>query len=74
VREDDDVVVVCKYIDDNPVKAGLAQRAEDWVFGGHHRQGIEGVVDALEECVLERLPQPRHVSSCMDCQPLALLP
>jgi putative transposase len=59
VRGNDDVVTVCKYIDDNPVKAGLAKRAEDWVFGGlyHHQQGIEGVVDPLEERILERLPQ-----------------
>jgi putative transposase len=76
VRGDNDVVAVCKYIDDNPVKAGLVKKAEDWVFGGlyHHRQGIKGVVDALEERILERLPQHRHVSSCMNCQPLALLP
>jgi hypothetical protein len=64
VRGDNDVVTVCKYIDDNPVKAGLVKKAEDWVFGGlyHHQQGIEGVVDALEEHILKRLPQHRQVS------------
>jgi putative transposase len=64
VRGDDDVVAVCKYIDDNPVKAGLVKKAENWIFGGlyHHRQGIEGVVDALEEHILKRLPQHRQVS------------
>jgi putative transposase len=72
VRGDNGFVVVCKYIDDNPVKAGLVKKAEDWVFGGlyHHRQGIEGVVDALKERILERLPQHRHVSSIIPGTPL----
>jgi putative transposase len=37
---------VIDYIDENPQKAGMVKRAEDWKFGGlyHHLHGIMDVV------------------------------
>jgi putative transposase len=46
---------VFNYIDQNPKRAGLVQRAEDWQFGGlYHRQhGRIDVVDISWKAILE---------------------
>jgi len=33
VEDDDDFFTVCRYVERNPVRAGLVQRAEDWMWG-----------------------------------------
>lgn len=48
-----------EYIDENPVRAGLVARAEQWEYGGlaHHRRGIPGIVEELGGELLAVLPQ-----------------
>jgi putative transposase len=33
VADDDHFLVVCRYVERNPLRASLVQRAEDWQFG-----------------------------------------
>ncbi len=33
VADDDHFLVVCRYVERNPLRAGLTKRAEDWEFG-----------------------------------------
>ena len=33
VADDDHFLVVCRYVDRNPLRAGLLERAEDWQYG-----------------------------------------
>ncbi|MDR3341267.1 MAG: transposase [Treponema sp.] len=42
---------VSTYIDENPLKAGLVEKAVDWVFGGlsHRLRGIRWLLDELWE-------------------------
>ena len=53
-----DFMRVFMYIDDNPVKAGLVRRPEEWKFGGlwHHRMGITNIVKELDELFLRIFP------------------
>jgi putative transposase len=53
-------IQVFRYIDANPVKAGLVQRAEDWRHGGfsHFRRGIRDIVERLPLWLA--LVFPRH--------------
>ena len=37
-RDDDHLKVAARYIRDNPVKAGLVRRPEDWPFGSAARR------------------------------------
>jgi putative transposase len=47
IRKDDDFSRVREYIAENPVKAGLVERAVDWVFGSlYHR--LHGQTELLE--------------------------
>jgi hypothetical protein len=47
IKTPEDFRKVMAYIDDNPVKAGLAARAGDWKASGayHIRNGLQGLVD-----------------------------
>ena len=36
IQEDSHFLAVCRYVEANPVRAGLVQSAEDWVWGGLH--------------------------------------
>lgn len=47
-----------EYIDENPVRAGLVARAEQWEYGGlaHHRRGIGGIVEEVGREILALLP------------------
>lgn len=38
VRDDLHLAAIIRYIDNNPVKAGLVSRPEDWPFGSAHRR------------------------------------
>ncbi len=53
-----------EYIDENPVRAGLVARAEQWEYGGlaHHRRGIIGIVEEAGREILAALPQHAHPS------------
>ena len=53
-----DFLHVFGYIDENPVRAGLVLRAEQWEYGGlaHHRQGLCGIVEDVEAQVLKAFP------------------
>ena len=44
-REDDDIKPIARYIVDNPVKAGLVARAQDYPFTGSHIYTIEELVE-----------------------------
>jgi REP element-mobilizing transposase RayT len=46
---------VLDYIDENPKRAGLVKRAEDWEFGGlyHHLRGRTDVVEIPRAAMLE---------------------
>ncbi len=39
VADDDHFLVVCRYVERNPLRANLVQRAEDWPFGSLWRMG-----------------------------------
>ena len=53
-----DLLDVHRYIDENPVMAGLAVHAWDWLFGGlaHHRANRADVVAKLDRCLELMLP------------------
>jgi putative DNA methylase len=38
IRDDQHLAAVIRYIENNPVKAGLVERAEDWLFGSARRR------------------------------------
>ena len=47
IESDADMRIVMKYISENPVKAGLVRRAEDWEYSGlrHFLTGDQEVLD-----------------------------
>lgn len=59
VEEDEHLLTVCRYVERNPVTAGMVDRAEDWRWGGPwvRREG-----DANLEALLSDWPvtRPRH--------------
>jgi putative transposase len=40
IRDDGHLAAVVRYVERNPVKAGLVARAEDWPFGSARRRGV----------------------------------
>lgn len=42
IRDDQHLAAVVRYIENNPVKAGLVARAEDWPFGSPRRRACLG--------------------------------
>jgi putative transposase len=50
LRSDDDTLSVARYILENPVRAGLVQRAQDYPFSG---SGVYSVRDILEAVALD---------------------
>jgi putative transposase len=56
VRDESELERIAAYIENNPVKAGLVARAEEYVWSsaGARRAGVETSLDAADEC-------PRHV-------------
>ncbi|GHU25390.1 hypothetical protein FACS1894172_15000 [Spirochaetia bacterium] len=59
IRDDADFLTVYKYIDENPLQAGLVTEAWLWEFGGlfHHQQGITLIVADAPGWVVAALPQ-----------------
>ncbi|MRR06788.1 MAG: transposase [Deltaproteobacteria bacterium] len=45
IEDDDQLVTVARYVEGNPVRAGLVETAGDWVWSSHReRCGLEGKV------------------------------
>jgi putative transposase len=53
VQSDDHFVTVCRYVERNPVRDGLAERAEDWMRGSLRLRRAKG---AQDRPVLSRWP------------------
>jgi len=54
-----DFLRVFIYIDDNPVKAQLVKRSQEWQFGGlwHHSRSINTVTDPPDDLILHYCPE-----------------
>ena len=50
VRDDLHLAAMVRYIDNNPVKAGLVSRPEDWPFGSAHRRDHGSPGEKLPGC------------------------
>ncbi len=50
VRDDLHLAAMIRYIDNNPVKAGLVSRPEDWPFGSAHRRDHGSPGEKLPGC------------------------
>lgn len=57
-------VEIFDYIDQNPVKACIASRAQDWPYGGlaWHRAGLHDLVDLLPSTILALFPGHAQLS------------
>jgi len=74
VQEDDHLLTTCRYVERNPLRAGLVSRAETWRWGSlWHR------VHQTEDLLLDPWPVPRpdtwveHVNSVQSELELAML-
>lgn len=58
VADDDDFLVVCRYVERNPLRASLVQRAEDWRYGSLWRsaQTVEPLPKLLSHWPIPRTP------------------
>lgn len=58
VQNDAHFYVVCRYVERNPLRAGLVQRAEDWKHGAlyHWNQANEPLPKVLSRWPIPRLP------------------
>jgi putative transposase len=58
IKDARDFERVSEYIDENPVKAKLVKKPEQWYFGGlfHRLMRIFGVIDSLTNQVLDFFP------------------
>jgi putative transposase len=56
VQEDDHLLTVCRYVERNPLRAGLVERAEDWRWGSLWRRERG---DAEARTLLADWPAPR---------------
>jgi putative transposase len=59
VREDEHFLRVCRYVERNPLRAGLASRAEHWPWGSLHKRDGDwphrpGVAELLDDWPLPR--------------------
>jgi REP element-mobilizing transposase RayT len=60
VRDDGHFCRVVRYIENNPVKAGMAKAPEDWLWGSARHRGEPGpVVPVLLHPTAKRMPAPR---------------
>ncbi len=60
VAEDDYFLTLCRYVEANPLRAGLVERAEDWQWSGLWRRA-QGDVGAEGPALSPRpLEQPRN--------------
>ena len=48
LRNDEETIVVARYILDNPVRAGLVARFDEYPFSGSSRYSIPELADAIQ--------------------------
>jgi putative transposase len=60
IEHEEDLQRVSRYIDENPVQAGMVQKAEAWEFSGiyHRIQGIWEILTRKEEAMIACYPTP----------------
>jgi putative transposase len=56
IQEDEHLLTVCRYVERNPLRAGLVRRAEDWRWGSLWRRARGG---AEAQSLLADWPVPR---------------
>ncbi|MDR0525371.1 MAG: transposase [Spirochaetaceae bacterium] len=63
IKDEADFARVSEYIDENPVKAGLAKKPEQWRFGGlfHRLRRILGLIDTLPDPATLFTPNPSPI-------------
>ncbi|MDR0568520.1 MAG: hypothetical protein LBG87_04875, partial [Spirochaetaceae bacterium] len=51
IKDEKDFAKASEYIDENPVRAGLAKKPEQWRFGGlfHRLRRLFGLVDRVTD-------------------------
>jgi putative transposase len=67
IADDDHFLVVCRYVERNPLRANLVQRAEDWCYGSLWRwaQTVEPLSKLLSPWPIPRTPNwIERVTSC----------
>ena len=63
VRDDAHLAAAVRYIDENPVRAGLVTKPADWPFGSARRIGADaGAVRRLQPAIMPTAPNQRHRS------------
>ena len=62
-----DLAATMAYVDNNPVRAGLVARAEDWPWGGlaSHRSGHDKVIGS--PLLWLKLVMPQHAQLALQC-------
>jgi putative transposase len=65
VQEDDHLVTVCRYVERNPLRAGLVRRAEDWRWGSLWRRE-RGGTEARALLADWPVPRPRGWLRCVN--------
>ena len=59
IQTDEHFLTVCRYVEQNPLRAGLVQRAEDWRWSSLHAKQIGAANQA--EVVLSEWPVPKPI-------------
>ncbi len=54
IQDDEHFLTVCRYVEQNPLRAGLVERAEDWPWSSLHRSVAKSVKQA--DVVLSEWP------------------
>ena len=76
VQDDDHFFVVCRYVERNPLRAGLVARAEDWPHGSLYRwsRSIARPVKLLSPWPIARLPGwAKRVNAPLSAKELATI-
>jgi putative transposase len=77
VADDDHFLIVCRYVERNPLPVDLVQRAEDWRYGSLWRwaQTVEPLPKLLSPWPIPRTPNwIERVNQTLSEQELAALP
>ena len=66
-QDDDPLITVARYVERNPLRAGLVARSEDWPWSslGASRAAIEGAPRIAADEVLRRGDWPEFVNAAM---------
>ncbi len=57
IQDDEHFLTVCRYVEQNPLRAGLVERAEDWPWSSLHRSIAKTTKQA--DVVLSEWPVPK---------------